>query len=145
MLGIVCSVVALAVGAQDSPKPTTAPAPTIHVVSNVDLAKGVVIVEKVKVRAEKRQVKEVMWINGRDQSRMRSVLVHMHEVHYVPMRIRDAEARTVAGQSLCIDEVMQRLRPGMRLVVSTDGMPVAAEHLKNFPPETIVLIPPPRE
>ena len=127
------------------PEPASMPAPIVHVVSDVDLAKGVVIVEKVTIRAVRRDVTEKLLVNGRPIPRGRYSLVHVHEVQHVALRVGNAEARTLAGKSLTINDALERLRLGMRIVMSADGRPVAAEHLKNLPPETIVLIPPARE
>src|SRR5207253_6662084 len=60
------------------PEPASMPAPIVHVVSDVDLAKGVVIVEKVTIRAVRRDVTEKLLVNGRPIPRGRYSLVHVH-------------------------------------------------------------------
>ena len=124
---------------------TAAPGPIIHVVRDVDLAKGVVFVEQVKLRPEKREMKQQMNVNGRSFVRTQYQQIYIHEIISVPLRVGDAVVRTAAGKSMTIDAALERLRAGMRIALSADGLPVAPEHLKNLPPDTLVLTRPARE
>lgn len=146
----VAILAAAATAASVGDKRPVGPAPRSIVVDKVEAAKGqvscletiakLVLEERTAVRRDSTGNFDL--IAYAMEAELRLDEDHpVQKTRLLTLSLKPGEVYSLSGKKLEEKEAWKRLRKGTTILISTDGKPVDAVHLKKANPDTIVLVP----
>lgn len=117
------------------------PAPRSVVIEKVEPAKAQVSYLETITKLMLEERTAVRTIDGRQVAYKYTATVPVQESKLTTIFLRPGKVYSLDGNKLEEKEIWTRVKKGTTILISTDGKPVDAVHLKKANPDTIVLVP----